>query len=79
MTQKFKVLVTRKWPKIVEDKLNSDFEVTLNESDIPLSEQQLIEGMQNFDALLPTVTDTISDKVLSASNKKVKIILLFLI
>ena len=74
MTQKFKVLVTRKWPKIVEDKLNSDFEVTLNESDIPLSEQQLIEGMQNFDALLPTVTDTISDKVLSASNKKVKII-----
>ena len=30
--------------------------------------------MQNFDALLPTVTDSISDKIISTENKKVKII-----
>ena len=74
MTQKFKVLVTRKWPKKVEEKLQSDFDVTLNDNDIPLSEQQLIQAMQNFDALLPTVTDKITDNILSTENKLVKIV-----
>ena len=74
MTQKFKVLVTRKWPKKVEQELQLNFEATLNESDTPLSENELIEAMQNYDALLPTVTDKISDTILSAANKKVKIV-----
>ena len=74
MTQKFKVLVTRKWPKKVEEELQLNFEATLNESDTPLSENELIEAMQNFDALLPTVTDKISDTILSVANKKVKIV-----
>ena len=74
MTHKFKVLVTRKWPKKVEEKLQENFEVTLNDSDIPLSEEELVKAMQSYDALLPTVTDKISDKVLSADNKKVKIV-----
>ena len=74
MTQKFKVLVTRKWPKKVEEKLQSNFEATLNENDVPLSEKDLHDAMQNFDALLPTVTDSISDKIISTENKKVKII-----
>ena len=30
--------------------------------------------MQNYDALLPTVTDKISDTILSVANKKVKIV-----
>ena len=74
MTQKFKVLVTRKWPKKVEEELQLNFEATLNESDKPLSENELIEAMQNYDALLPTVTDKISDTILSVANKKVKIV-----
>ena len=74
MTQKFKVLVTRKWPKKVEEELQLNFEVTLNESDTPLSENELIDAMQNYDALLPTVTDKISDTILSVANKKVKIV-----
>ena len=74
MTQKFKVLVTRKWPKKVEEELQLNFEATLNESDTPLSENELIEAMQNYDALLPTVTDKISDTILSVANKKVKIV-----
>ncbi len=74
MTQKFKVLVTRKWPKKVEEELKLNFETTLNESDTPLSENELIEAMQNYDALLPTVTDKISETILSVANKKVKIV-----
>ena len=74
MTQKFKVLVTRKWPKKVEEKLLSTFDATLNVEDQPLSEHELIEGMKTYDALLPTVTDPITDKIISTPDKKVKII-----
>ena len=52
MTQKFKVLVTRKWPKKVEEELQLNFEATLNESDKPLSENELIEAMHRNFALL---------------------------
>ena len=57
MNQKFKVLVTRKWPSSVEKKLKDNFDVTLNENDNPLSKAELIEAIENYDALLPTVTD----------------------
>ncbi|MBK93105.1 MAG: D-glycerate dehydrogenase [Rickettsiales bacterium] len=74
MTEKFKVLVTRKWPKKVEEKLLSTFDATLNVEDKPLTEPELIEGMRTYDALLPTVTDQITDKIISTPDKKVKII-----
>ena len=74
MTEKFKILVTRKWPKKVEEKLLTTFDTTLNVEDRPLSEAELVEGMKSYDALLPTVTDPITDKIISTSNKKVKII-----
>ena len=72
--QNFKVLVTRKWPRSVEEKLRENFEVTLNSNDVALSEDQLIEAMKNFDALLPTVTDSITDRIISVPERKVKII-----
>jgi lactate dehydrogenase-like 2-hydroxyacid dehydrogenase len=74
MTQKFKVLVTRKWPNTVEKKLDENFDVTLNESDIPMTEDQLLEAMNSYDAVLPTVTDSISSKVISSDKRKAKII-----
>ena len=74
MTQKYRVLVTRKWPKSVESKLRDSFDVTLNESDKPLTENELFDAINNFDALLPTVTDSINDKIISSSNRSVKII-----
>ena len=39
-----------------------------------LSEAELVEGMKSYDALLPTVTDPITDKIILTSNKEVKII-----
>ena len=69
-----KVFVTRKWPKSVEDKLIETFDTKLNLDDSPMNESELIDAMQNYDALLPTVTDKINDKIISCSNRKVKII-----
>ena len=74
MTQKFKILVTRKWPKKVEKSLTATFDTTLNVEDKPLSESELIEAMKSYDALLPTVTDPITDKIISTPDRKVKII-----
>ena len=74
MTQKFKVLVTRKWPKSVEDKLKKTFDVKLNESDVPLTQEELKEAIDNYDALLPTVTDSINDFIISSENRRAKII-----
>ena len=74
MTQKFKVLVTRKWPKKVEESLVSTFDTTLNVEDKPFSESELIDAMKSYDALLPTVTDPITDKIISTPDKRVKII-----
>ena len=74
MTQKYRVLVTRKWPKAVEEKLEKNFEVSLNADDIPLTEEQLIDAIRNFDAVLPTVTDKITDRILSTKNRKAKIL-----
>lgn len=72
--KKIKVLVTRKWPKSVEEKLLNFFDTKLNVDDIPLSEEELIFAMQEYDALLPTVTDKINDKIIGCENRKVKII-----
>ena len=69
-----KIIVTRKWPKVVEQKLQEIFDTTLNEDDIPLTEDQLFEAMQNYDAMLPTVTDSINDRILSCSSRKVNFI-----
>ena len=74
MTQKFKVLVTRKWPKPVEDKLKETFDVKLNENDVSLTQEQLKEAIDNYDALLPTVTDSISNDIISSENRRAKII-----
>lgn len=72
--QKFKVLVTRKWPDSVEHRLSEKFDATLNLTDVPLDEEQLKEAMLNYDALLPTVTDKISNNILSVENRRVRIV-----
>lgn len=69
-----KVLVTRKWPKDVEEKLKAQYDVTLNENDVALSAEELKAGLQNYDAVLPTVTDSVTADILSVENKRAKII-----
>lgn len=71
---KAKVFVTRKWPDEVERELQSLYDVTLNETDTPLTAAQLKTALQNFDALLTTVTDAITADVLTVENKRAKII-----
>lgn len=69
-----KVLLTRKWPKTVEQKIVDTFDAKLNANDQPLDDSELIDAMQNYDALLPTVTDNIHKGIIECEKRKVKII-----
>ena len=69
-----KIIVTRKWPTEVEAQLKALYDAKFNESDVPMSSDELKVALQSADALLPTVTDPITADVLSVANKRVKII-----
>jgi lactate dehydrogenase-like 2-hydroxyacid dehydrogenase len=69
-----KIIVTRKWPTAVETRLKELYDTQLNESDVPMTADELKVAIQTADALLPTVTDPITADILSVPNKRAKII-----
>ena len=69
-----KIIVTRNIPDEVESKLKEYFRVSFNREDKVFSKDILIKAMENADGILCTVTDNITDELLSLTNKKVKII-----
>ncbi|MEL1249709.1 2-hydroxyacid dehydrogenase [Aurantiacibacter gilvus] len=73
MTDRLRVLVTRRWPEAVECALGERFDVVLNDTDQPLSQSELAAAMAEFDALAPTVSDRIDADVI-AGGDRVKLI-----
>ncbi len=69
-----KVFLTRKWPDSVESKLTSRYDVTFNPLDKPLSAKDLKSALQNYDAVCPSVCDSLPADVLNVENKRCKII-----
>ncbi len=69
-----KVIVTRRWPEAVETRLAELFEVRLNESDRPMSQDQLRAAFAEADAVFPTVSDRIDAEVLGAEPLKARFI-----
>ena len=68
------VLVTRRWPKAVEEKLAANYNVELNRSDRPLNATEFREAIQKFDAVLPTVTDKLGPDALDVPRAQTKIL-----
>ncbi|MEE2774133.1 MAG: D-glycerate dehydrogenase [Pseudomonadota bacterium] len=68
------VIVTRKVPILVENKLKKHFRVKLNESDKKFSPSDLKEALRKADGLLCTVSDQLSSDIISTASKKTKII-----
>lgn len=69
-----KVIVTRRWPEVVENRLRELYDVQINEDDHPMSADELKNALRNADAVLPTVTDPITADVLSAEPMRCKIL-----
>ena len=69
-----KVLISRRWPANVEAKLQQHYQVTLNRDDRPLTADEFKSALQNFDAVCPTVCDSLPAEVLTVPNKRCRIL-----
>ncbi|SIT07510.1 2-hydroxyacid dehydrogenase [Paracoccus saliphilus] len=69
-----KVLVTRRWPVAVEAQLSELFDTELNTSDKPLTPEDFKSALQNYDAVLPTVTDKIGASALELARPQTRIL-----
>ncbi len=68
------VVVTRKLPGPVEDRLEREFATRLNRDDHPFTAPELQEALRGADALLPTVTDRITTEELSVEPLRARIL-----
>ena len=69
-----KILVTRKLPDAVEARLAQNYDATFNPNDIPMNAAELLVAMQDFDALVPTVSDLFDSRVLRVEERSVRMI-----
>lgn len=58
-----KILITRRWPQAVEQKMKELFDVTLNDDDKPLDHADLRAALMSYEAVCPTVTDALGAEV----------------
>jgi lactate dehydrogenase-like 2-hydroxyacid dehydrogenase len=69
-----KVFITRRWPASVEEKLSNLYDVTLNETDRPLTADEFKAALQQYDAVCPTVCDSFPTEVLNVEDKRCKML-----
>ena len=72
--QKPKVVVTRRLPAAVENRMKELFDVELNKNDIPMSAKELAVAMGKADILVPTISDTIDSKLLARAGENLRLI-----
>lgn len=68
------LLVTRALPEAVEEHLARQFDVTFNRDDTPLGRDALIEAMQRYDAILPTITDRFDAALFETPDSRVRML-----
>jgi glyoxylate reductase len=76
-TTKPLVIVTRKLPEAIEQRMTELFNVRLRDDDTPWSRAQLIEAAQEAVVLAPTVTDRIDREVIENAGPQLKLIASF--
>lgn len=69
-----RVVVTRRLPEPVETRMRELFDVTLNDSDTPMSKGDLRAAMQSADVLVPTLGDTVDQTLLANAGPDLKLI-----
>ncbi|GHF16539.1 D-glycerate dehydrogenase [Kordiimonas sediminis] len=69
-----KVIVTRKLPDDVETRMAELFNVTLNLKDEPFTKEEMVAAVKIADVLVPTVTDTLDADVLAEAGEQLKLI-----
>ncbi|SFE61100.1 2-hydroxyacid dehydrogenase [Roseivivax sediminis] len=73
-SKRLSVVVTRRLPEAVETRLKELFDVSLNDSDTPMTRGQLLDAMQSADVLVPTLTDEIDAGLIGQAGERLKLI-----
>ena len=68
------VVVTRRLPDAIQQRMQELFDVRLNADDKPMTAAQLAEAVKSADVLVPTVTDRIDAALLSKSGEQLRLI-----
>lgn len=74
MSVRPRILLTRRWPEMVEQRLAARYDVTFNHGDRPMDAAALIQAMRDHDALCPTVTDRVTRDIVLAEGRRARII-----
>ncbi|ROT96914.1 D-glycerate dehydrogenase [Altererythrobacter sp. FM1] len=69
-----RILLSRRWPESVEQRLAQSYDVTLNEDDVPLGPDALAAAMREYDAVCPTVTDQLGASAIEGADVRARII-----
>lgn len=69
-----KIVVTRRLPDQVETRMRELFDVTLNETDQPMSPEDLRAAIAGAEVLVPTLTDRIDAALLADAGPRLKLI-----
>ena len=72
--QKPKVIVTRRLPAAVENRMIELFDAELNKDDIPMSRGEIAAAMMKADVLVPTISDIIDQKLLARAGDNLRLI-----
>jgi glyoxylate reductase len=71
---KLSVVVTRRLPEAVENRLTELFDTQLNETDIPFSHAQLVDALQTAEVIVPTLSDNLDARTLAKAGNQLKLI-----
>ena len=63
--ENLKIVLTRRWPQAVEQRMSEIAELVVNENDQPMSQAELRAALQSADIVCPTVTDHLHGDVLA--------------
>ena len=69
-----RVSVTRRLPKVVENRMDELFDVELRANDAPMTKNELIEVVKRVDILVPCITDEIDAALLGQAGPQLKLI-----
>ena len=68
------MVVTRHLAPSVETRMGELYEAVLNESDTPMTRDELVDAMANCDVLVPTVTDRIDAAMIEGAGERLRLI-----
>ncbi|MEN0000837.1 MAG: D-glycerate dehydrogenase [Pseudomonadota bacterium] len=74
MDIKPRVVVTRRLPEPVENRMRELFDTRFNTSDKPFTRHELVETMRQCDVLVPTVTDLIDAEMIAEAGDRIKLL-----